>query len=289
MQTKKSKEELKEIILSDDSNLNLPEVSYPSPYTTQPVKLGSKSTEQKHVSEHELLEYQKRISRKESILSSEEIRSLVSETNERRKALEQSINKQKQAFQQRRAAELAARRAKEREEARANRIAHENDTQRQIRISAEEEVKTNRAKEIQALINKCRKEKEQVETFFLQSSNRFNEKYSNPSLRIKVSGETGIDRIISSRPFSVNRYAHRCVLCGYHQPESLSILKIYQHIFENRDSHMQFTINEIDRYYNAEITETRRKHAVEDNPDLRQQKLSKDLEALKKLKGAKYR
>src|SRR6266516_2646830 len=99
MQTKKSKEELKEIILSDDSNLNLPEVSYPSPYTTQPVKLGSKSTEQKHVSEHELLEYQKRISRKDSILSSEEIRNLLSETNERRRALEQSIIQQKQEFE----------------------------------------------------------------------------------------------------------------------------------------------------------------------------------------------
>ena len=158
-----------------------------------------------------------------------------------------------------------------------------------MRLAAEEQVKTNRAKEIQALINKCRKEREQVETFFLQSSNRFNERYSNPTLRIKVSGETGIDRIISSRPFSANRYAHRCIVCGYHNPESLSTSKIYQHIYENNDSHIQFTIDEIDRYYNAEITETRRKHAVEDNPDLKQQKLSKDLEALKKLRGAKYR
>ena len=38
-----------------------------------------------------------------------------------------------------------------------HRIAHENDTQREIRTSPEEEVKTNRAKEIQALENKRRK------------------------------------------------------------------------------------------------------------------------------------
>jgi hypothetical protein len=289
VQTKKSKEiDLKEIILSDDSNLNLPTVSYPSPYTTQPIKLGAKSIENKLASEHQLLEYQRRVSRKESILSSSEIRTLVFETNERRKALEQSINEQKQAFQQRRASELAARQARERAESRANRIAHENDTQRQIRISAEKEVKINRAKEIQTLQNKCRREKEEVETFFMQSSNRFNEKYGSPTLQIMMSGDTGIDRIISSRPFSTNRYAHRCVPCGYHSPESLSISKIYQHVYENKDQHMQFVLSEIDKYYNIQITETRRKHTIDDNPDLRQQKLSKDFEALKKLKGAKY-
>jgi hypothetical protein len=288
VQSKKSKDDLKEIILSDDSNLILPEVSFPSSYTTQPaaVKYGAKSNEHKLASEHELLEYQKRISRKDSTLTSEEIRNLVSETNARRKALEQSINEQKQAFEQKRAAELIASRTKEREEQRAYRIAHENDEQRRKRVEAEEEVKTSRAKEIQALVNKSRKEKEEVETFFLQSSNRFNEKYGNATK--KIASETGIDRIISSRTFTDHRFAHRCVPCGYHEPESLSISKIYQHVFEDKDNHMQFTINEIDRYYDNLIAETRRKHAAEDNPDLKQQKLSKDLEALRKLKGAKY-
>src|SRR6478609_1788330 len=111
MQTRKSKEELREIILSDDSNLNLPEVSYPSSYKLQgEIKYGSKSKERYLASEHELLEYQKRISRKESILSSDEIRNLVSESNERRRALEQSILLQKQEFEQKRVAEIAARR-----------------------------------------------------------------------------------------------------------------------------------------------------------------------------------
>jgi hypothetical protein len=288
MQTKKSKEELKEIVLSNDSNLNLPEVSFPSNYKAQgEVKYGAKSNEHNLTSEHELLEYQKRVSRRESTLTPEEIRTLVSEANARRRALEQSINEQKQAFQQRRAAELAARHANEREEARANRVAHENDTQRQMRIAAEEEVKTNRAKEIQALENRCRREKEEIETFFLQSSNRFNSKYGTATK--KIAGDTGIDRIVSSRRFTDLRYAHRCVPCGYHNPESLSISKIYQHIYENKDSHMQFALSEIDGYYNTQIADTRRKHAAEDNPDLRQQKLSKDLEALRKLKGEKYR
>jgi hypothetical protein len=291
VQTKKSKDlDLKEIILSDDSNIILPEVSYPSSYIAQPageVKLGSKSTEQKQASEHEHLEYQKRVSRRDSTLTSEEIRNLVTETNERRRSLEQSIIQQKQEFEQKRNAELTARHIKEREEAIQHRIAHENDTQRQMRIAAEEEVKTSRDREIQGLENKRRKEKEQVETFFLQSSNRFNEKYL--SMTKKISGDIGIDRIISSRPFSTNRYAHRCVLCGYHNPESLSISKIYQHIYEDKDQHMQFALSEIDKYYNTQITEIRRRHAVEDNPDLKQQKLSKDLEALHKLKGANYR
>jgi hypothetical protein len=52
---------------------------------------------------------------------------------------------------------------------------------------------------------------------------------------------------------------------------------------------MQFALSEIDKNYNALIADTCRKHAEDDNPDLRQQKLSKDLEALGKLKGAKYR
>ena len=52
---------------------------------------------------------------------------------------------------------------------------------------------------------------------------------------------------------------------------------------------MQFALSEIDKNYNALIADTRRRHAEDDNPDLRQQKLSKDLEALGKLKGAKYR
>jgi hypothetical protein len=251
------------------------------------VKLGFKSTEQKQATEHELLEYQKRISRKESILSSDEIRNLVSETNERRRSLEQSINEQKQLFEQRRTTDLQARHIKQREEARAHRIANENDTQRQMRISAEEEVKTSRAREIQALENKRKKEEEEITVFFEQSSGKFEQKFGTATKR--VSGDTGIDRIVSSRTFSTNRYAHRCVLCGYHNPESLSISKIYQHIYENKDSHIQFTLNEIDKTYNALIADTRKKHAAEDNRDLRQQKLSKELEQLQKLKGVKYR
>jgi hypothetical protein len=294
MAAKKSKEDLplKEITLSDNSNIILPEVSFPSTYPTQPVKLGAKSTEQKQASEHELLVYRQRISKTESTLTPQEIRNLVSETNERRRALEQSIAEQKEEFQQKHADELEARRTKQREEARAHRIANENDTQRDMRIAAEEEVKTSRAKEIQTLENKRRCEKEEVETFFLQSSNRFTQKYCNPITQKKISEETRIDRIISSRHFSgtySNRYAHRCVVCGYHNPESLSIFKIYQHIYENRDSHMQYTLDTIDKNYNELLADTRKKHAVEDNPDLRQQKLSKDIESLKKLKGAKYR
>ena len=239
---KKSKEEeLKEIILSDDSNIILPEVSFPSSYKAQgDIKYGSKSKEAYLASEHERLEYQRRVSKKESILSSDEIRTLISESNERRKALEESILLQKQEFEYNRNLQIQERQTKERQEAHANRIAHENDTQREMRISVEEQIKTNRAKEIQALENKCRKEKEQVETFFLQSSNRFNEKYGNAIK--KVSGETGIDRIISSRVFTTNRFAHRCIVCGYHNPESLSISKIYQHIYENKDSHMHFVL-----------------------------------------------
>jgi hypothetical protein len=52
---------------------------------------------------------------------------------------------------------------------------------------------------------------------------------------------------------------------------------------------MKQTFDTIDEYYNAVIIETRRKHAAEDNPDLRNQKISKDLQQLQKLKGAKYR
>jgi deoxyribose-phosphate aldolase len=123
-QTKKGKEDLKEIILNDDSNLILPEVSFPTSYTTQgEVKYGAKSNDQKLASEHDLLMYQQRVTRKDSSLTSEEIRNLVSETNQRRKALEQSIAEQKEQFQQRRAAELQARHVKEREEARAHRMA----------------------------------------------------------------------------------------------------------------------------------------------------------------------
>jgi hypothetical protein len=219
-------------------------VSFPSSYKAQgEIKYGAKSNEQKLVKEHEILEYQKRISRKESILSSEEIRSLISETNERRRVLQQSINEQKQASEERRAAELTARRVKEREEVRAHRVAHENDTQRQMRIAVEEEVRTNRFKEIQALENRCRREKEEIETFFLQSSNRFNSKYIATK---KIAGDTGIDRIVSSRRFTDLRYAHRCVPCGYHFQESLTIGKIYEHIYENKDSHIQFALNEID-------------------------------------------
>jgi hypothetical protein len=289
MQAKKNKaEDLKEITLSDDSNIILPEVSFPSSYKIQgEVKYGAKSTYQKQASEHELLEYQKRVSRRDSPLTSEEIRNLVSETNERRRSLEQSIIQQKQEFEQKRNAELTARRVKEREEARQLRIKNENEEQRQKRLAAEEEVKTNRAKEIQALENRCRREKEEIETFFLQSSNRFNSKYG--SAIKKIAGDTGIDRIVSSRRFTDLRYAHRCVPCGYHNPESLSISKIYQHLYENKDQHMQYTLDTINKVYNEFLADTRKKHAVEDNPDLKQQKLSKDLQALHKLKGAKYR
>jgi hypothetical protein len=292
METRKNKEkvDLKEIILSDNSNIILPEVSFPSTYQTQgrgEIKYGAKSTEQQRASEHELLEYQKRVTRRDSIPTNEEIRNLITESTERRRALQQSIAEQKEEFQQKHAAELQARRTKEREEARVHRIAHENETQKQMRLAAEEEVKTNRVKEIQTLQNRLRKEKEEVNVFFEQSSNRFSQKYGNATKR--VSGETGIDRIISSRTFSPGRFAHRCIVCGYHYQESLSVSKIYTHIFENKDQHMQIALSEIDKTYNTLIADTRKKHAAEDNPDIRQQKLSKDLEALKKLKGAKYR
>ena len=288
MQTekKKSKEELKEITLSDDSNLILPELSFPSTYQAQSeVKYGARSIVKLRATEHELLEYQKRVSRISSTLTPEEIRSLVSESNERRKALAKSIEEQKEQFHQRHAAELEERFTKEREEARQSRIAHENETQKQIRLDAEEEVKTNRSKELQILENKRRKEKEDVTIFFEQSSNRFSQKYGNATK--KIAGETSIDRIISSRPFSTGRFAHRCVVCGYHFPESLYISKIYQHIYENKDQHMQLAISEVNKNYNELIVVTRKRHAEEDNLDLRRQKISKQIESLKKLKGAK--
>jgi len=288
MQTRKNKDDLKEIILSDDSNIILPEVSFPSTYQTQgEVKYGAKSIEGKQASEHELLDYQKRISRKDSILTNEEIKNLITESTERRRSLQQSIAEQKEDFERKHNLELQNKRIKEREEARAHRIANENDTQREQRLAAEEEVKTNRVKEIQSLENKRKRELEDVTVFFEQSSNRFNSKYGNATKR--VSGDTGIDRIISSRTFSTGRFAHRCIVCGYHFQESLSISKIYQHIYENKDNHMQIALSEIDKTYNALIADTRRKHAAEDNHDLKQQRLSKDLEALKKLKGANYR
>jgi hypothetical protein len=285
-QTKKEKgkADLKDIILSYDSNLILPEVSLPSTYQAQgDVKYGSKY----RASEQDLADYRKRVSRSDTTLTLDEIKTLVSETNERHRALQQSIAEQKEEFQQRRAAELQARQIKQREESRAHRVANENDTQREIRIREEEDVKIGRVREIQALENKRRKEEEEVTVFFEQSSGKFNSKYGNATK--KIAGETGIDRIISSRPFSTNRYAHRCVVCGYHFPESLSISKIYSHQYENKDSHMKQTLNTIDEYYNTAITDTRKKHAAEDNHDLRQQKLSRELEALSKLKGAKYR
>jgi hypothetical protein len=287
MDQKKSKD-LKEITLSDDSNLILPEVSFPSAYQTQgEIKYGAKSKEGLLASDHELLEYQKRISRKDTIPSNEEIRNLVSEITEHRRSLERSINEQKQLFEEKRAAELQARHIKQREEARQLRIKNENEEQRRKRLEAEEEVKTSRAKELQALQNKSRKEKEDVIVFFEQSSNRFNSKYGTGTKR--VSGDSGIDRIISSRTFSPGRFAHRCIVCGYHYQESLSVSKIYTHIFENKDQHTQIALSEIDKTYNTLIADTRKIHAAEDNPDIRQQKLSKDLEGLKKLKGAKYR
>jgi hypothetical protein len=287
MDQKKSKD-LKEITLSDDSNLILPEVSFPSAYQTQgEIKYDAKSKEGLLASDHELLEYQKRISRKDTIPSNEEIRNLVSEITEHRRSLERSINEQKQLFEEKRAAELQARHIKQREEARQLRIKNENEEQRRKRLEAEEEVKTSRAKELQALQNKSRKEKEDVIVFFEQSSNRFNSKYGTGTKR--VSGDSGIDRIISSRTFSPGRFAHRCIVCGYHYQESLSVSKIYTHIFENKDQHTQIALSEIDKTYNTLIADTRKIHAAEDNPDIRQQKLSKDLEGLKKLKGAKYR
>jgi hypothetical protein len=51
---------------------------------------------------------------------------------------------------------------------------------------------------------------------------------------------------------------------------------------------MQFVFGEVHGYYNTQIAETRLKHSAEDNPDLKQQRLSKELEGLKKLKGARY-
>src|SRR5437867_9527480 len=101
-QTKKekNKDQLKEIILSDDSNLILPEVSFPTSYQAQSgVKYGAKSNHQKLASEHDLLEYQRRVSRRDLTLTSEEIRNLVSESTERRMALERSIEEQKQEFE----------------------------------------------------------------------------------------------------------------------------------------------------------------------------------------------
>jgi hypothetical protein len=263
--------------------LILPEVAFPSAYQIQgDVKYGAKC----RASEQDLVDYRKRVSRDNTTLTPEEIKTLVFETNERLRALEQSIAEQKEQFQQKCTAELQARHIKQREESRAHRIANENDTQREMRRAAEEEVKTNRVKEIQSLENRLRKEKEEVTVFFEQSSGRFSSKYGNATKR--VSGDTGVDRIVSSRPFSANRFAHRCTVCGYHNPESLSISKIYRHLYENK-KHMQSACIEIDKHYNTAIADTRRKHTAEDNPDLKQQKLSKDLEALKKLKGAKYR
>lgn len=65
-------------------------MSFPSSYKAQgEVKYGAKSNEQKVASEHELLEYRKRISKKDSTLTSEDIERLTIEAAERKRSLVQ--------------------------------------------------------------------------------------------------------------------------------------------------------------------------------------------------------
>jgi hypothetical protein len=168
MQTRKSKE-LREISLPENSSEVKLDYSVPlTEVNFDDTRLGKKSTEQKQASEHELLEYQNRISRRDSIQTNEEIRNLITESTERRRALQQSIAEQKEEFEHKHNLELQTKHIKQREEARQLRIKNENEEQRRKRLEAEEEVKTSRVKELQALENKSRKEKEEVETFFLK-------------------------------------------------------------------------------------------------------------------------
>jgi hypothetical protein len=142
--TQKKSKELREISLTENSNEVKLDYSVPITeinFDDNRSRLGIKSTEQKQASEHDLLLYQQRIRKAESTLTPEEIKTLVYENNQRRTALEESIRQQKQEYMQRHNLELQARRAKRREEERAHRIANENDTQRQMRIAAEERLR----------------------------------------------------------------------------------------------------------------------------------------------------
>src|SRR6185437_949194 len=109
MHEKKSKE-LRHISLPENSNEVKLDYSVPlTEVNFDDTRLGKKSTEQKQANAQELLEYQKRITRRDSILTNEDIRNLVSDTNERRRALQQSIAEQKAEFEQRRISELQIR------------------------------------------------------------------------------------------------------------------------------------------------------------------------------------
>src|SRR6266487_2653130 len=233
--------EIREVILSDNSNdLDLglyspaTDVSF-DVNNSNKVKYGSKYT-YKSTAEQLNSEYQRKVKAAEEILSDPAaINQFILSTNERRRAQERQAAENRILFEQKRSFDLAEKRTKEREAAKARLLQNESDTNRVMRLKAEEEKTEERQQILNKILRQKQKQLEACELFFEQSQKSFATKYEGNT--IDVLEDSPVSKIISAREFGsskygVQKFAYRCTVCKYNNEESLSLGTIHRHIYE---------------------------------------------------------
>jgi hypothetical protein len=288
--------EIREVTLSDNSNdldlgLFSPATDVSFEVDSSKVRYGSKST---YKSTAELnSEYQRKVKAAEEILADPAaINQFILNTNERRRAQERQAAENRILFEQKRSFDLAEKRTKEREAAKARLLQNENETHRTMRLKAEEERRQERQQILDKISRQKQKQLEACEVFFEQSKNSFITKYENNAVDTLV--DSPVAQIISSREFGSNKYgaqkyAYRCSVCKYNNEESLSLGTIHRHIYNHKDKHLQALIVIVEQDYQKKVNAKRFDFQRQDDPELRNAKLDTDISNLKQVKGGSPR
>jgi hypothetical protein len=207
--------------------------------------------------------------------------------DERHKRIDQEAADARALYEQKRAAAIAAKEAKEKELKRAKFLKTETKSQKNARLHREQQRKLNHENELKSLEKEKVKEIAKIKAFFEQSSGD----YHDYSLNQHTVIESPVSIIIASREFATDTYgkqkfAYRCSVCGVKKPESLSLATIEKEIYNNRALHEDSLIEIIEKQYDKQINALKLEWSKEQNQDYRNEKIDKELEQIKRIKPA---
>jgi hypothetical protein len=285
--TEDNKRKLKSMELDPNSNVldNLRPISLePETPPTSPTKLGEKSSE--------LIRLQEQRKMEQLLLSNPNfsINQFIATATNRRRELEIKEAENVIKFQQKKAIEQAARREQEKVAA-AKHIAEleaKSPSMRDRRLQEEQTKLEERQRILDQIVRQKKKAIEACEVYFNLPTSKFAAQYENNA--ISVLSDSPVQLIVTSRAFGTDRfgsqkYAYRCSICGYSFEESLSLSNIHRHIYEQSDRHLPALIAIIEKEYTQKINEKHFEFKHQDDPDIKDRRLSDEIERLKKIKG----
>jgi hypothetical protein len=204
----------------------------------------------------------------------------MTQQTERRKRLEADAAQARSLFEENRALQLEEKRDKQKQLAYEKMLKSETKAQKSARLERDRVKQLKRDNEISDIEKEKKDVIDEITGFFDEAyvpSSTYNESAVNKIILFREIGIAGYEQGI--------RHAYRCKVCMYTKEESLSLITIERHIHDQKDKHKQALLSIVEKDYDNVVDEKRTEWSREDSdPSYRNQKIDKELAALKGIK-----